>query len=143
MAKSNVFVKSALASALLIAFSASSFANTKDENLEKISGFRTSGTAIDIPTVPQTGANVEQLKANLKKIKMPEGFKIELYAVVPDARYMAVAPSTNMLFVGTRKTMFGQLPTVTATTLLTKLSLSHLRSSSRTRTVFAGLKTAS
>jgi hypothetical protein len=24
--------------------------------------------------------------------------------VVPDARYLAVAPSTNMLFVGTRKT---------------------------------------
>ncbi|MFM7227480.1 MAG: PQQ-dependent sugar dehydrogenase, partial [Betaproteobacteria bacterium] len=102
MAKSNVFVKSALASALLIAFSASSFA--KDEGLEKISQFRTSGTAMDIPTVPQDGSNAEKLKANLKKIKLPDGFKIELYAVVPDARYMAVAPSTNMLFVGTRKT---------------------------------------
>ena len=102
MAKSNVFVKSALASALLIAFSAPSFA--KDEKLEKISGFRTSGTEIDIPTVSQTGANADRLKANLKKIKLPAGFKIELYAVVPDARYMAVAPSTNMLFVGTRKT---------------------------------------
>ena len=102
LAKSNVFVKGALASALLIAFSAPSFA--KDENLEKISAFKTTTTAIDIPTVPQTGKNVEQLKANLKKIKLPEGFKIELYAVVPDARYMAVAPSTNMLFVSTRKT---------------------------------------
>ena len=50
------------------------------------------------------GKNVDKLKENLKKIKLPEGFKIELYAVVPDARYMAVAPSTNMLFVGTRKT---------------------------------------
>jgi len=102
LAKSHVFVKSALASALLIAFSASSFA--KDENLEKISQFKTSGTEIEIPTVPQSGANVDRLKANLKKIKLPPGFKIELYAVVPDARYMAVAPSTNMLFVGTRKT---------------------------------------
>jgi glucose/arabinose dehydrogenase len=35
---------------------------------------------------------------------MPPGFKIELFAVVPDASHMAVAPSTNMLFVGTRKT---------------------------------------
>ena len=102
MAKSNVFVKSVLASAMLVAFSASSFA--KDENLEKISAMKNTDTAIDIPTVPQTGKNVDQLKANLKKIKLPEGFKIELYAVVPDARYMAVAPSTNMLFVGTRKT---------------------------------------
>jgi glucose/arabinose dehydrogenase len=102
LATSNVFVKSVLASAMLVAFSASSFA--KDENLEKISAMKNTDTAIDIPTVPQTGKNVDQLKANLKKIKLPEGFKIELYAVVPDARYMAVAPSTNMLFVGTRKT---------------------------------------
>ena len=101
MAKSTAFVKSILASALVVAFAAPSFA---DENLEKISAMKNTNTAIDIPTVPQTGANVEQLKANLKKIKLPEGFKIELYAVVPDARYMAVAPSTNMLFVGTRKT---------------------------------------
>jgi glucose/arabinose dehydrogenase len=102
LATSNVFVKSVLASAMLVAFSASSFA--KDENLEKISAMKNTDTAIDIPVVPQTGKNVDQLKANLKKIKLPEGFKIELYAVVPDARYMAVAPSTNMLFVGTRKT---------------------------------------
>jgi len=87
---------------MLVAFSASSFA--ADENLEKISAMKNTDTAIDIPTVSQTGKNVDQLKANLKKIKLPEGFKIELYAVVPDARYMAVAPSTNMLFVGTRKT---------------------------------------
>ena len=102
LAKSNVFVKSVLASAMLVAFSASSFA--KDENLEKISAMKNTDTAIDIPTVSQSGKKVDQLKANLKKIKMPEGFEIELYAVVPDARYMAVAPSTNMLFVGTRKT---------------------------------------
>ena len=102
MAKSNVFVKSVLASAMLVAFSTSSFA--KDENLEKISAMKNTDTAIDIPVIAQDGKKADQLKANLKKIKMPEGFKIELYAVVPDARYMAVAPSTNMLFVGTRKT---------------------------------------
>jgi glucose/arabinose dehydrogenase len=102
LATSTVIVKSVLASAMLVAFSASSFA--KDENLEKISSFKNTDTEIDIPTVNQGGKNVDQLKANLKKIKLPQGFKIELYAVVPDARYMAVAPSTNMLFVGTRKT---------------------------------------
>ena len=94
LAKSTAFVKSVLATALVAAFAAPSFA---DENLEKISAFKNTTTAIDIPTVPQTGANVDQLKANLKKIKLPEGFKIELYAVVPDARYMAVAPSTLSL----------------------------------------------
>jgi glucose/arabinose dehydrogenase len=61
-------------------------------------------TNMNIPTVPQEGKNADAIRANLKKVKLPDGFKIELYAVVPDARYMAVAPSTNMLFVGTRKT---------------------------------------
>ncbi len=107
LAKSISFVKSILATALVAAFAAPSFA---DENLEKISAMKNTTTAIDIPTVPQTGTNAEQLKSNLKKINLPNGFKIELYAVVPDARYMAVAPSTNMLFVGTRK------PTVWAVT---------------------------
>ena len=59
---------------------------------------------LNLPVIPQTGKNADALRENLKKIKLPAGFKIELYAVVPDARHMAVAPSTNMLFVGTRKT---------------------------------------
>jgi len=35
---------------------------------------------------------------------MPPGFKIGLYAVVPDARHMAVGPQGIVTFVGTRKT---------------------------------------
>ena len=73
MAKSTAFVKSILASALVAAFAAPSFA---DENLEKFSAMKNTTTAIDIPTVPQTGTNAEQLKSNLKKIKLPDGFKI-------------------------------------------------------------------
>jgi glucose/arabinose dehydrogenase len=65
---------------------------------------KNTNTDMNIKTVDQGGKNADAIKANLKKIKLPEGFKIELYAIVPDARYMAVAPSTNMLFVGTRKT---------------------------------------
>ena len=65
---------------------------------------KVSGTDLNIPTVSQDGRKADALRANLKKIKLPAGFKIELNAVVPDARHMAVAPSTNMLFVGTRKT---------------------------------------
>ena len=73
-------------------------------NIEKLKQMKVSGTDANIPTVPQTGKNADQLRENLKRVKMPEGFKIDLYAVVPDARSMAVAPATNMLFVGTRKT---------------------------------------
>ena len=71
-------------------------------NIEKVKQMKVSGTDLNIPPVPQTGANADAIRENLKLIKLPPGFKIALYAVVPDARHMAVAPSTNMLFVGTR-----------------------------------------
>jgi hypothetical protein len=73
-------------------------------NIEKLKQMRVATTDLNIPLVPQTGPNAEAIKNNLKKVKLPPGFKISLYAIVPDARHMAVAPSTNMLFVGTRKT---------------------------------------
>ena len=73
-------------------------------NLDKLKQMKVATTDLNIPVVMQTGANADAIKENLKRVKMPPGFKIALYAVVPDARHMAVAPSTNMLFVGTRKT---------------------------------------
>ena len=53
--------------------------------------------------IPQTGENAEALKAIAAKIKVPDGFKINLYAIVPDARHMAVGPQGVVTFVGTRK----------------------------------------
>jgi glucose/arabinose dehydrogenase len=73
-------------------------------SLEKLKAMKVATTDLNIPPVPQTGPNADAIKENLKKVKLPPGFKIDLYAIVPDARHMAVAPSTNMLFVGTRKT---------------------------------------
>jgi glucose/arabinose dehydrogenase len=73
-------------------------------NIEKLKQMKVATTDLNIPVVPQTGANANAIKENLKRVKMPPGFKIELFAIVPDARHMAVGPSTNMLFVGTRKT---------------------------------------
>ena len=73
-------------------------------NLDKLKQMKVATTDLNIPLVPQTGKNADAIRANLKRIKMPPGFSIDLYAVVPDARHMAVAPNTNMLFVGTRKT---------------------------------------
>ena len=74
------------------------------QNIEKLKQMKVATTDLNIPVVPQTGRNADAIAANLKRVKLPPGFKIELFAVVPDARHMAVAPSTNMLFVGTRKT---------------------------------------
>jgi glucose/arabinose dehydrogenase len=74
------------------------------QTLEKLKQMRVATTDLNIPVVPQGGTNAAAIRENLKRVKMPEGFKIELFAIVPDARHMAVTPSTNMLFVGTRKT---------------------------------------
>jgi glucose/arabinose dehydrogenase len=74
------------------------------QNIEKLKQMKVATADLNIPVVPQTGRNADAIRNNLKRIKMPPGFAIDLFAVVPDARHMAVAPSTNMLFVGTRKT---------------------------------------
>ena len=73
-------------------------------NLDKLKQFKVATTDLNIPTVPQEGRYANAIRDNLKRVKLPPGFRIELFAIVPDARHMAVAPSTNMLFVGTRKT---------------------------------------
>ena len=91
-----------LAFAAAIAFAPS--VSAQAQNLEKLKQFKVSGTDLNIPPVAQGGPRAEAIKANLKRVKLPPGFRIDLYAIVPDARHMAVAPSTNMLFVGTRKT---------------------------------------
>ncbi len=78
-------------------------AQAQAPNIENLKQMKVSGVDPSMPAVPQEGKNATALRENLKRVKLPAGFKIDLYAVVPDARHMAVAPSTNMLFVGTRK----------------------------------------
>lgn len=66
--------------------------------------FATSGkTMADHTFIEQDGKKAENIKKVLENITMPEGFKINLYAIVPDARDMAMAPQGTALFVGTRK----------------------------------------
>ena len=100
MTTRKTFALSLMASAIALA-GASAWAQA---NLDKLKQMKVATTDLNIPTVPQTGANANAIKENLKRVKLPAGFKIELFAIVPDARHMAIAPSTNMLFVGTRKT---------------------------------------
>jgi glucose/arabinose dehydrogenase len=74
------------------------------ENLQKLSGMQSTGTPMSaFQPVPQNDDYAAQLKKNLEKIKLPQGFKINLYAVVPDARHIAVGPQGVVTFVGTRK----------------------------------------
>lgn len=72
------------------------------DNLEKLSNFQSTGAAA-FTFVEQKGEYADGIKKNLERIKMPPGFKIGLYAVVPDARHMAVGPQGIVVFVGTRK----------------------------------------
>ena len=93
-------LKLGLISIGLIASSQLVFADNALENMKQM---KVASSDAALPLVPQSGKNADAIRANLQKVKLPEGFHIDLYAIVPDARHMAVAPSTNMLFVGTRK----------------------------------------
>ena len=53
--------------------------------------------------VAQTGAAADELRKRLASVRLPAGFVIELAALVPNARLMAVAPSGRVVIVGTRK----------------------------------------
>lgn len=75
-----------------------------DEALERMRAFQTTGESLDMMTVPQTGPRADAIRRNLERVKVPRGFEIDLYAVVPDARHMAIGPSSGVVFVGTRKT---------------------------------------
>ncbi|PAU78986.1 PQQ-dependent sugar dehydrogenase [Halomonas salipaludis] len=77
---------------------------TSDEALERMRGMQTTGQSLAMQTVPQEGEVADAIRRNLERIRLPPGFRIELYAVVPDARHMAVGPSSGVVFVGTRKT---------------------------------------
>jgi hypothetical protein len=74
------------------------------QNLKKLQDFKTTGTALELETVAQQGATTEALRKIAARVKLPPGFKIDLYAVVPDARHMAVGNNVGTVFVGTRKT---------------------------------------
>ena len=58
------------------------------DTLETLSEMHQTNTPVDWPTIPQTGPKADQVKQNLKKIKLPPGFHIDLYALVPDARHI-------------------------------------------------------
>lgn len=95
MRKGTVLLASLLAAA--------GFSANAQDNLEKLSKFQTTGV-VAFTTVEQGGKKAEAIRAILQKIKLPEGFKISLYAIVPDARHIAVGPQGIVTFVGTRKT---------------------------------------
>lgn len=89
-----------LASAIACLSASTSLA--QNGNLDRLQQMQSTGTSSDLGVVPQDTGYADQLRSNLEQINLPEGFQIDLFAVVPDARHMAVG--TNIaVFVGTRK----------------------------------------
>lgn len=78
-------------------------AQGKSDTMQKLEAFRSTGGPMTLETVPQTGPRADAIRRNLQQIKLPPGFRIDLYALVPDARHMAIGPSTGVVFVGSRK----------------------------------------
>ena len=76
---------------------------TADALTQMSKNLTTGATMEDHTFIPQTGAKADNIREILKRITMPEGFNIELYALVPDARHMAMSPQGTVLIVGTRK----------------------------------------
>jgi glucose/arabinose dehydrogenase len=90
-------------SALALCIGAAAPALAQD-SLEKLQQMKITGYGMKFEMIEQGGENAEAIRKNLQNIKMPPGFKIDLYAVVPDARHMAVGTNLGVVFVGTRKT---------------------------------------
>jgi glucose/arabinose dehydrogenase len=93
-------IRQLLAVAVLATASAGTAA--AQSNLETLGQFKTTGVK-EFTFVEQGGENAAAIRETLKAINLPSGFKIDLYAIVPDARHMAVGPQGIALFVGTRK----------------------------------------
>ncbi|MCY4152601.1 MAG: PQQ-dependent sugar dehydrogenase [Aestuariivita sp.] len=71
------------------------------DNLTKLQNMqRTDAT---FTRIDQSGDTADALRSILPHINLPDGFEVSLYAVVPNARSMAMAPQGTVLFVGTRK----------------------------------------
>ena len=70
------------------------------DNMERLQKMQR--TDAQFTYVEQSGNRAEALRAILPHIKVPSGFEVSLYAVVPDARSLAVAPQGTVVLVGPR-----------------------------------------
>jgi len=92
-----------LAAGLALAVSATAaFARSDEENLRKLGSFKRTD-APEMRTIEQNTKYADNLRKVLKNIKLPDGFKIELFALAPDARHMAIGRNKGTVWIGTRK----------------------------------------
>ena len=51
------------------------------QNIEKLKQMKVATTDLNIPVVPQEGKNAAAIRENLKRVKLPPGFRIALFAL--------------------------------------------------------------
>ena len=67
-------------------------AKNDEDVINKLSSFKASGADFSWDRVPQDTKYSANIKKNIiSKLKLPSNFKVELFAVVPDARNMAIS----------------------------------------------------
>ena len=90
---------------------ATAVAGGDEQNLEKLGAFKRTDTA-PMQRVEQGGQYAANLQKMLQQIKMPPGFKIELFAIAPDARHMAIGTRKNTVWSATDRDMDNVADTV-------------------------------
>ena len=71
------------------------------DNMERLGNMQKTDATFTF--IPQDDERADALRSIVQHINVPDGFEVSLYAVVPDARSMAVAPQGTVVFAGTRK----------------------------------------
>ena len=101
------FIPSGLAAVLAAGLAITISTNAVDAkgdkaNLKKLGAFKRTDTP-PMKRIAQDTKYANNLRKVLARIKLPEGFKIELFALAPDARHMAVGRNKGTVWIGTRK----------------------------------------
>ncbi|MGF1551029.1 MAG: PQQ-dependent sugar dehydrogenase [Paracoccaceae bacterium] len=94
-------MRTLLAGAAAALLAAPAFGQGQD-TLDKLSKFQSTHSA-EFNEIAQGGARAEAIGKILERIELPDGFEIDLYAIVPDARAVTVGPQGVVAFVSTRK----------------------------------------
>jgi glucose/arabinose dehydrogenase len=88
--------------AVLPLLAGSALAEGDATNLSKLGSFQVTGTG-NGQVIAQEGKYADNIRKILKNIEMPDGFKIELFALAPDARHMTVGRNKGTVWIGTKK----------------------------------------
>lgn len=99
MRKSSLFLSAAV---LAVTAAAGTARAGDEENLNKLGKFQRTDTA-PAKNIAQNTKYADNLRKMLGNIKLPQGFKIDLFAVVPDARHLAISRNKAVVWVGTAK----------------------------------------